>query len=72
MFSGDMIAPSIISTVKHGEQLIKPFNNMKIDAACIGNHEFDFGIEGMIKVLGPTSKPNGSCQWVMSNLRPKG
>ena len=45
---------------------------MKVDAACIGNHELDFGIEDMMKVLGPTSKPNGTCQWVMSNLRQKG
>ena len=52
LFSGDMLAPSLISTVKQGQQMVLPFNSMKVDAACIGNHEFDFGIEGMAKVIG--------------------
>ena len=45
---------------------------MKVDAACIGNHELDFGIDQMSHVLAQTMIPNGSCRWIMSNLVIKG
>lgn len=45
LFSGDMMGPSLISTVYEGEQLVAAFNACKVDVACIGNHELDFGLE---------------------------
>ena len=72
LFSGDMLGPSIISSVVEGEQHVKPFNAMKVDAACIGNHELDFGIDRMSEILTQTMPPQGSCHWVMSNMKEKG
>ena len=71
-FSGDMLGPSIISSVEEGLQHVKPFNAMEVDAATIGNHELDFGIELLRSFVSQTSGPDGTCSWVMSNLRVKG
>ena len=45
---------------------------MKIDAAVIGNHEFDYGVEHMFKIIDQTMKPNGQIEWISSNLFEKG
>lgn len=42
----------MISTIYEGEQMVPAFNSCKVDVAVIGNHELDFGIEQMDKVLG--------------------
>ena len=53
------------------------FNACKVDVACIGNHDLDFGINAMDKCLkqsmsteeSMTSQPgDGNCQWIMTNL----
>jgi 5'-nucleotidase len=41
-FSGDAFAPSKLSKVKKGRQMVHCLKKMKIDIACYGNHEFDF------------------------------
>ena len=69
VFSGDLLGPSFISTIAEGEQMVPSFNRCKVDVACLGNHEFDYGIEQMDKVLGQTVREaGGTCQWIMSNL----
>ena len=55
-----------------GEQMVLPFNRMMVDVACIGNHDLDYGIDSMMKVLNQTMQPAGKCQWIMSNLVEKG
>ena len=68
VFSGDLLSPSLISTMFEGEQMVPSFNSIGVDVACIGNHDLDFGIEQMDTVLRKTMKPLGKCQWVMTNL----
>ena len=51
LFAGDMFGPSLISTVFEGQQLVEPFNAMKVDAAVIGNHELDFGISRLEEIV---------------------
>ena len=51
IFSGDILSPSLISTMFKGEQMVPSFNACNVDVACIGNHELDFGIEAMDKQL---------------------
>ena len=34
---------------------------MEVDVACVGNHDLDFGIEQMQKVLSQTMAPEGKC-----------
>jgi 5'-nucleotidase len=42
LFSGDAFSPSILSTLFHGWHMVQCLQHFKIDAACFGNHEFDF------------------------------
>ncbi len=44
-FGGGLISPSVMSGLIKGRQMIELFNLMGIDAAGLGNHEFDFGPE---------------------------
>ena len=37
-------------------------NKLDIAAACIGNHDFDFGIENLVNLINSTNFP-----WLMSN-----
>jgi len=50
-FSGDLLGPSLVSTMFEGEQMVASFNECKVDVACIGNHDLDFGIDQMDKCL---------------------
>lgn len=40
---GDVISPSVASTLLKGEQMIAGLNALGLDVAAFGNHEFDFG-----------------------------
>jgi len=40
---GDTISPSIMSTFLRGQQMIAAWNQLGLDVASFGNHEFDFG-----------------------------
>ena len=71
VFSGDLLSPSLISSMFEGEQMVPSFNKCNVEVACIGNHDLDFGIEQMDKVLKQTMQPEGNCQWIMSNLVPQ-
>ena len=68
LFSGDLFGPSLISTMFEGEQMVASFNKCNVDVACIGNHDLDFGVAQMDKCLRMTSAPEGTCQWIMTNL----
>ena len=41
--AGDTISPSIMSAVLRGEQMVAAWNQLGLDVATFGNHEFDFG-----------------------------
>lgn len=43
--SGDVFEGPAISTLTRGQALIDLFHEMGYDAACLGNHEFDYGIQ---------------------------
>ena len=42
---GDLISPSLASSVTQGRHMIEIFNALGLDVAVLGNHEFDFGPE---------------------------
>ena len=63
LFSGDALAPSLLSTVTKGEHMVKFLNMMNISAACMGNHDFDFGVEH----LRDWCVPNSNFPWLLSN-----
>ena len=41
--AGDTISPSVMSAVLRGEQMVAAWNQLGLDVATFGNHEFDFG-----------------------------
>ncbi|HKV44427.1 MAG TPA: bifunctional UDP-sugar hydrolase/5'-nucleotidase [bacterium] len=43
LFAGDLISPSAESSAFKGAQLIDGLNRLAVDAAVLGNHEFDYG-----------------------------
>jgi 5'-nucleotidase len=49
--SGDFSQGSGYYTLFKGEVEIGLMNQMKIDAATIGNHEFDFGLDNMVRIF---------------------
>ena len=49
--SGDFSQGSAYYSLFKGEVEVKLMNMMKCDAATIGNHEFDFGLENMIRIF---------------------
>ena len=67
---GDLLSPSILSSVTQGEQMIALTNAIGVNVAVLGNHEFDFGLPVLTQrvaesrykwlgsnVLGPDGKP---------------
>lgn len=43
--AGDMVQGTPISTYYLGRPVFEVMNAMGVDAACLGNHEFDYGVE---------------------------
>lgn len=62
-FAGDLLSPSTLSALFKGEQMIDTFNKMDLDAAALGNHEFDFGLDVLYQRLSESTFP-----WVNINL----
>jgi 5'-nucleotidase/UDP-sugar diphosphatase len=42
--SGDVFTGQAVSTLSRGRALVDMFNAVGFDAACYGNHEFDYGV----------------------------
>lgn len=61
-FAGDLLSPSVASSVTQGSHMIDFFNRMEISAATLGNHEFDFGAETLRQRMKESAFP-----WVVSN-----
>ena len=51
IFSGDAFNPSIMSTFTQGEQMPPVLNAIGTHVACVGNHDFDHGMESMDKLI---------------------
>lgn len=69
LFAGDTLSPSLESKVDRGLQMIKIHNRLGLDAACLGNHEFDFGIEGFLNASRHSNFPwlNANCYETSTN-----
>ncbi|GFY40213.1 hypothetical protein TNIN_453771 [Trichonephila inaurata madagascariensis] len=67
LFSGDILAPSIMSTFTKGEQMIPVLEACGVHCACYGNHDFDFGVDNLMDFARRTSFP-----WLISNVLDNG
>ena len=63
---GDMWTGSAISTWFDGESMADVMNAMGYDAAAIGNHEFDFGLDGLEQRAAQSEFP-----FLSANIRDK-
>ncbi len=63
LFAGDLISPSVESSVFKGAQLIDGLNHLGVDAATLGNHEFDYGPQVLQQRLAESRFP-----WVITNV----
>lgn len=62
-FGGDLLSPSLMSTVTRGAHMVKLLGDMRFDLAVPGNHEFDFGPEVFAARLAESRFP-----WIVANL----
>lgn len=63
LFSGDTISPSVESIKLKGQQMIDAWNNIGLDYATLGNHEFDFGPDELLKRM-----RESKFQWLAANV----
>jgi 5'-nucleotidase / UDP-sugar diphosphatase len=63
VIAGDFLSPSVASSVFKGEHMIAALNAAGLDLATLGNHEFDFGDEVLIRRM-----HEATFQWVVSNV----
>ncbi len=49
--AGDHIQGTAYGSMDKGENIIKMMNEAKYDVAILGNHEFDYGMEGCLKTI---------------------
>ena len=50
--AGDAIQGGPIGTLSKGEYITEIMNYVKYDVACLGNHEFDYGMDQILKITG--------------------
>jgi 5'-nucleotidase len=63
VLAGDFLGPSVASSVFQGEQTVAALNAAGLDIATLGNHEFDFGRDTLIKRMSESQ-----FTWVVSNV----
>jgi 5'-nucleotidase len=63
LFSGDTISPSVESIKYKGQQMIDAWNNIGLDYAALGNHEFDFGPDVLLQRM-----KESKFQWLAANV----
>lgn len=61
--SGDFSQGSTYYTLFKGDVEVELMNQMKYDAATIGNHEFDFGMENMARIFKKCQFPIVCCNY---------
>ena len=57
LFGGDMFQGTTVVEATHGACMVELFNRLKLDAACLGNHEFDYGPATLSARLGEAKYP---------------
>jgi 5'-nucleotidase len=61
--AGDTLSPSLLSTLRHGAQMIEGWNAVGLGVAAFGNHEFDFGPAVLTQRIGESRFP-----WLATNV----
>jgi 5'-nucleotidase len=64
LFSGDCFSPSTLTNIKGGGQMVYALNEVGIDCACFGNHEFDLEHDKTLKLARECNWP-----WLLGNIK---
>lgn len=62
-FGGDLLSPSVASSLTQGAHMIELLNSISPAAAVLGNHEFDFGAEVLRTRMAESRFP-----WLVTNV----
>jgi len=65
-FGGDLLSPSVASSITRGSHMMEMMNAVGVDVAVLGNHEFDYGPAVLKERLAEARFP-----WLASNLHQK-
>jgi 5'-nucleotidase len=63
LFSGDIYSPSKLSQTMRGMHMVPFLQKAKVTAACVGNHDLDFGIDRFKELKKETEFP-----WLLTNV----
>ncbi|GEO80794.1 multifunctional 2',3'-cyclic-nucleotide 2'-phosphodiesterase/5'-nucleotidase/3'-nucleotidase [Pararhodospirillum oryzae] len=63
-FGGDLLSPSLLSSLDQGAHMLVALNEVGVDVAVPGNHEFDFGAGVAARLLGGSPFP-----WLLANAQ---
>ncbi|KIV77353.1 hypothetical protein PV11_09153 [Exophiala sideris] len=63
LFSGDAFNPSLESSVTKGSHMVPVLNLLGTDAACVGNHDLDFGVKQFRSLASQCNFP-----WLLANV----
>ena len=66
VLGGDTLSPSLASKLFQGRQMNDLWNQIGLNVATLGNHEFDFGNDVLLKRL-----KESRFDWVVANVRDK-
>lgn len=61
--SGDCFSPSIESNMTNGKHMAELLCLLGVDCATVGNHDLDFGVDQLIKLIQLTG-----CPWMCANV----
>lgn len=57
LFGGDMFQGTTVVEATRGACMVELFNRLKLDASCLGNHEFDYGPKNLSERLAEARYP---------------
>ncbi|KAI3425775.1 hypothetical protein D9Q98_007750 [Chlorella vulgaris] len=63
LHSGDVFNPCLLSTITQGTQMVEVLNCCNVRAACVGNHDFDYGVPNFELRAAECNFP-----WLMANV----
>ncbi|KAF8064656.1 yfkN [Scenedesmus sp. PABB004] len=63
LFSGDAFAPSMLSIQTLGKHMPAVLNAAGVAAACLGNHDLDYGLDNFVSLAAECSFP-----WLLANV----
>ncbi|KZV84073.1 Metallo-dependent phosphatase [Exidia glandulosa HHB12029] len=63
LFSGDVFSPSVESSVTRGSHMVPVMNELAPDVTVVGNHDVDFGVPHLAKLIKDCKFP-----WLLSNV----